>query len=146
VVEQAGPPLELYDRPGNLFVASFIGSPAMNLLKGSVVLDGGPAFHGGGGTRMPLATLSGIGNGQKAVLGIRPEHLSLSEEGFPVTIAVVEPSGPEIQVVARTQSGEEIVANFRERHPFKPGDTIRLSAAPDLIHLFHGETGNRLAS
>ena len=94
---------------------------------------------------MPLAEAGGIGNGQKAVLGIRPEHLSLSAEGFPVTIAVIEPSGPETQVVARTQSGDDIVANFRERHPFRPGDTIRLSAAPELIHLFHGETGNRLA-
>ncbi len=145
VVEQVGPPLELYDRPGNLFVASFIGSPAMNLLEGSVVLDGEPSFHGSGGMTLPLAAASGAGNGQKAVLGIRPEHLSLSDQGFPVTIAVVEPSGPEIQIVARTQSGDDIVANFRERHSFRPGDTIRLSAAPDLIHLFHGETGTRLA-
>jgi multiple sugar transport system ATP-binding protein len=146
VVEQVGAPLDLYDRPGNLFVASFIGSPAMNLLQGSVVLDGGPTFRGSGGMTLPLAGAAGIGNGQKAVLGIRPEHLSLSEQGFPVTIAVIEPSGPEIQVVARTQSGDDIVANFRERHPFRPGETIRLSAAPDLIHLFNGETGNRLAN
>ena len=80
------------------------------------------------------------------VLGIRPEHLSLSDQGFPVEIAVVEPTGSEIQIIGRTPGGDDIVANFRERHAFKPGDTIRLAAEPGLIHLFNGETGQRLAS
>ncbi|RVA18177.1 sn-glycerol-3-phosphate ABC transporter ATP-binding protein UgpC, partial [Mesorhizobium sp. M7A.F.Ca.CA.004.11.2.1] len=56
IVEQIGPPLELYDRPNNLFVASFIGSPAMNLLRGEIATDGSPSFRGAGGISVPLAS------------------------------------------------------------------------------------------
>ena len=61
-----------------------------------------------------------------------------------VTVVVVEPTGSEVQLIGRTAGGEEIVANFRERHSFTPGETIRLTAEPGLIHLFHGETGQRI--
>ncbi|MDX8540646.1 sn-glycerol-3-phosphate ABC transporter ATP-binding protein UgpC [Mesorhizobium abyssinicae] len=143
LVEQIGPPLELYDRPNNLFVASFIGSPAMNLLKGGIATDGTPSFRGAGEISVPLAATPSISNGEPVVLGIRPEHLRLSDAGIPVTVAVVEPTGSEVQLIGRTEGGEEIVANFRERHSFTPGETVRLSAEPGLIHLFHGETGKR---
>ncbi|AZO47823.1 MAG: sn-glycerol-3-phosphate ABC transporter ATP-binding protein UgpC [Mesorhizobium sp.] len=143
LVEQIGPPLELYDRPNNLFVASFIGSPAMNLLKGGLATDGSPSFRGAGEISVPLAATPSISNGEPVVLGIRPEHLRLSDAGIPVTVAVVEPTGSEVQLIGRTEGGEEIVANFRERHSFTPGETVRLSAEPGLIHLFHGETGKR---
>jgi multiple sugar transport system ATP-binding protein len=145
-VEQIGRPLDLYDRPGNLFVASFIGSPAMNLLRGEIAVQSAPSFVGVGGVAIPLPAASGVQHGQPVVLGIRPEHLRLSDQGFPVTVVVVEPTGSEIQVIGRTEGGEEIVANFRERHAFEPGETIRLSAEPNLIHLFHGDTGQRLNS
>ncbi|TIQ59494.1 MAG: TOBE domain-containing protein, partial [Mesorhizobium sp.] len=145
LVEQIGPPLELYDRPNNLFVASFIGSPAMNMLRGEIASDGGsPSFRGSGGISLPLAAVPSIGSGEQVVLGIRPEHLRLSEgQGIPVTVAVVEPTGSEVQLIGRTAGGEEIVANFRERHSFTPGETVWLTAEPGLIHLFHGETGQR---
>jgi multiple sugar transport system ATP-binding protein len=145
LVEQIGPPLELYDRPNNLFVASFIGSPAMNMLRGEIATDGGsPSFRGSGGISLPLAAVPSIGSGEQVVLGIRPEHLQLSDDqGIPVTVAVVEPTGSEVQLIGRTAGGEEIVANFRERHSFTPGETVRLTAEPGLIHLFHGETGQR---
>jgi multiple sugar transport system ATP-binding protein len=77
-------------------------------------------------------------------LGVRPEHLRLSDDGFPVEVAVVEPTGSEVQVVTRAPGGEEIVVVFRERHLFKPGETIRLAPQPDAVHLFDGETGQRL--
>jgi len=143
IVEQIGPPLELYDRPNNLFVASFIGSPAMNLIKGEIATDGAPSFRGSGGISVPLAAAPPVGNGEAVVLGIRPEHLRLSDQGIPVTVVVVEPTGSEVQLIGRTEGGDEIVANFRERHSFTPGETIRLTAEPGLIHLFHGETGKR---
>ena len=143
VVEQIGAPLELYDRPDNLFVASFIGSPAMNFLRGEIAADGAPVFQGDG-VSLQLSGAAGIDRGDRAVLGIRPEHLRLSEDGFPVTITVVEPTGSEVQLIGRTPGGEDVVANFRERHSFNPGETIRLSADPRLIHLFHGETGRRV--
>ena len=143
VVEQIGAPLELYDRPDNLFVASFIGSPAMNFLRGEIAADGAPVFQGDG-VSLQLSGAAGIDRGDRAVLGIRPEHLRLSEDGFPVTITVVEPTGSEVQLIGRTPGGEDVVANFRERHSFNPGETIRLSADPRLIHLFHGETSRRV--
>jgi multiple sugar transport system ATP-binding protein len=145
LVEQIGPPLELYDRPNNLFVASFIGSPAMNMLRGEIATDGSPSFRGSGGISVPLATTLSVGSGEPVVLGIRPEHLRLSDQGIPVTVVVVEPTGSEVQLIGRTAGGEEIVANFRERHSFTPGETIHLTAEPGLIHLFHGETGQRFA-
>jgi multiple sugar transport system ATP-binding protein len=146
VVEQIGRPLELYDRPANLFVASFIGSPAMNLLKGHIGGDGSPAFQGNGGVSVPLASALGGNRADAVVLGVRPEHLTLNQRGFPVTVAIVEPTGSEIQVIGRTAGGDEVVANFRERHEFNPGDTIRLGVDSRLVHLFNGETGQRLTA
>ncbi|WP_292554638.1 TOBE domain-containing protein, partial [Mesorhizobium sp.] len=116
---------------------------AMNLLKGGLATDGSPSFRGAGEISVPLAATPSISNGEPVVLGIRPEHLRLSDAGIPVTVAVVEPTGSEVQLIGRTEGGEEIVANFRERHSFTPGETVRLSAEPGLIHLFHGETGKR---
>ncbi|MDR7033893.1 sn-glycerol-3-phosphate ABC transporter ATP-binding protein UgpC [Mesorhizobium sp. BE184] len=144
IVEQIGRPLDLYDRPANLFVASFIGSPAMNFLKGEISTDGSLAFQGAGGVSMSLPPTPAVRNGDSVMLGIRPEHLRLSSDGFPVTITVVEPTGSEVQMVGRTGGGEEIVANFRERHAFTPGETVHLAAEPGAVHLFERETGSRV--
>ncbi len=144
IVEQIGKPLELYDNPDNLFVASFIGSPAMNLMKGVAGGNGAPVFEGSGGISIPLPADTRAKRGASVVLGIRPEHLRLADEGFPVEIVVIEPTGSELQIIGRAPGGEEVVANFRERHSFEPGQIIRLAADPHLIHLFNAETGKRL--
>jgi len=144
LVEQIGKPLELYDRPDNLFVAGFIGSPAMNLLRGRLAGNGAPRFEGAGGISVPLPPIAGVADGQPIVIGLRPEHLRHSDTGIEVTVAVVEPTGSEVQLIGRTAGGEDIVANFRDRQLFEPGVRIRLSAQPDLIHIFNGETGKRL--
>jgi multiple sugar transport system ATP-binding protein len=144
LVEQIGAPLELYDRPDNMFVAGFIGSPAMNFLKGQIAASGVAAFEAPGGTRLPLAAVPNGSAGRPAVYGVRPEHFALAEDGAEAEIVVVEPTGAEIQVVARL-GGEPIVAVFRERHQFKPGDKVRLRPADArLVHLFDPQTGNRL--
>jgi multiple sugar transport system ATP-binding protein len=142
-VEQIGEPLELYDRPLNLFVAGFIGSPAMNFMSGAIRTNGSPGFDGPGGSRLPLAAAPADSEGRQAVYGIRPEHFSISDDGAEVVIQVVEPTGSEIQIVAKLGDAE-IVAAFRERHPFKPGDKIRLKPDPRLVHLFDAATGQRL--
>jgi multiple sugar transport system ATP-binding protein len=81
--------------------------------------------------------------GRPALYGVRPEHLILAEDGTEAEIKVVEPTGPELQVVAKL-GGEDIIAVFRERHRFKPGEIIRLKPDPRLVHLFDGPTGKRL--
>ena len=144
IVEQVGAPLDLYDQPKNLFVAGFIGSPAMNVLKGQLKVNGSATFLGTGGLSIPLASAPSASDGRPVTLGMRPEHLRLTDDGFPVEVAVVEPTGSEVQVVTRAPGGEEIVAVFRERHLFKPGETIRLAPDPGFVHLFDGENGQRL--
>jgi len=142
-VEQIGAPLDLYDRPQNQFVAGFIGSPAMNFLQGLIRANGRLAFEGPGGTQLPLAAAPSGSDGRPAVYGVRPEHFTLADDGAEATIQVVEPTGSEIQIVA-AMGGTEIVAAFRERHPFKPGETIRLKPDPRLVHLFDAQSGQRL--
>ena len=74
---------------------------------------------------------------------MRPEHFAVADDGAEAVVQVVEPTGSELQVVARL-GGEDIIAVFRERHPFRPGDRIRLKPDPQLVHLFDETTGNRI--
>jgi multiple sugar transport system ATP-binding protein len=144
LVEQIGAPLELYDTPQNLFVAGFIGSPAMNFLKGVVRANGKLEFEGPGRIRLPLAAAPSGSVGRAAVYGVRPEHFILADDGAEAEIQVIEPTGSELQVVAKL-GGQEIIAVFRERHAFKPGQMIRLRPDPRLVHLFDETTGQRLS-
>ncbi len=140
-VEQVGAPLELYDRPANLFVAGFIGSPAMNFLKGH--LQGG-RFVTEGGASLPVANAPAASDGQPIIYGIRPEHFMLDEtNGLPAEVAVVEPTGSETQVFARL-AGADVVGVFRERIDAKPGQQIRITPDLRLVHLFDEQTGQRL--
>ncbi|KRB13961.1 sugar ABC transporter ATP-binding protein [Mesorhizobium sp. Root695] len=141
-IEQVGAPLELFDRPANLFVAGFIGSPSMNLLKG-VMRKGAKPGVDIAGTLFPIAPGNAAQDGQAVVYGVRPEHLEIHPDGVPAKISVVEPTGSETVVFLRFGDGE-MVALFRERHDFKPGDTLTLKPRLDQIHLFDAETGKRL--
>jgi multiple sugar transport system ATP-binding protein len=141
-IEQTGRPLDLFDRPSNLFVAGFIGSPAMNFLNGVVRMDGRPHVDVGG-TMLAFEGGPAAADGREVVYGIRPEHLDISPDGFPAVVSVVEPTGSETMVVLRL--GEEnFVALFRERHDFRPGETLKLRPRADAAHLFDPVTGQRL--
>jgi len=142
-VEQIGTPLELYDKPDNQFVAGFIGSPAMNFLHGKVKQNGALGFEGPNGVKLPLGAVPGNSDGRPAVYGVRPEHFTIADDGAEAEIVVVEPTGSETQVFAKL-GGEEVVAVFRERHKFEPGDKVRLKPNPALVHLFDEATGKRL--
>ncbi|MBZ9767871.1 sn-glycerol-3-phosphate ABC transporter ATP-binding protein UgpC [Mesorhizobium sp. CA6] len=141
-IEQVGAPLELFDRPANLFVAGFIGSPAMNLLKGTMKKGEKPVVDIAG-SAFPMPTNIAAADGRAVVYGVRPEHLEIHPDGVASTISVVEPTGSETLVFVRFGEGE-MVALFRERHDFKPGDTLKLKPRLDQVHLFDAETGKRL--
>jgi multiple sugar transport system ATP-binding protein len=143
VVEQVGAPLDLYDRPATLFVAGFIGSPAMNLLKGSIHVNGKASFLTETGVELPLKSFPGGADGRPCIYGIRPEHLMLAGGDFRAEISVVEPTGSETQVFAKL-GGQQIVGVFRERISAQPGDSLSLSPILDSVHLFDAETGKRL--
>ncbi|MEQ1771547.1 MAG: sn-glycerol-3-phosphate ABC transporter ATP-binding protein UgpC [Devosia sp.] len=143
VIEQIGSPLELYDRPANLFVAGFIGSPAMNMLPGK--LDG-DTFVAADGARIPLGRAAPSGAAGKAItLGVRPEHFALDPAGVPAEVVTVEPTGSETQVVARF-AGQEIMGAFRERITTQPGQQLRITPQSSAVHLFDTETGQRLSA
>ncbi|MCF3934861.1 sn-glycerol-3-phosphate ABC transporter ATP-binding protein UgpC [Acuticoccus sp. M5D2P5] len=144
VVEQIGEPLELYDRPANLFVAGFLGSPSMNFLNGTIRAGGDRAeFEVDGGARLPLPTAPAASDGRPAVYGIRPEHLLSDAGGTDAEIVLVEPTGAEIHVVARL-GNDDVTAALRERRPYRAGERIPL--VPDLehVHLFDRDSGRRL--
>jgi multiple sugar transport system ATP-binding protein len=139
VVEQIGEPLDLYDRPANLFVAGFIGSPAMNFMKGRI--EGG-RFVADNGASLPIANGAAAKSG-RASYGFRPEHLTVAGDGVETRVVVVEPTGSETQVVVEC-SGQEIVCVFRERIAAQPGETLRIKPDPALVHLFDETSGRRL--
>jgi multiple sugar transport system ATP-binding protein len=138
-VEQIGSPLDCYDNPANLFVAGFIGSPAMNFIPGKVK-DGTVAI--GEGVAVPLPGNLKMKAGSEIILGVRPEHLSVAAEGLPAKVVVVEPTGADTQIFCKL-AGSDINAVVRERHEFHPGEMIRL--APQLTFLFDPASGARLA-
>ncbi len=144
-VQQAGPPLELYDHPANLFVAGFLGSPAMNLIPGVVRhADGAVHVEMSDGARIDLAGQDAE-EGRSVMLGVRPEdyHLTGTEQGAEAVVSLVEPTGADTNVYGQL-GGAEFSAVFHERHPFKPGDKIRLRPDPDRLHLFDADLGHRL--
>ena len=144
IVEQMGAPLDLYDRPDNLFVAGFIGSPAMNLVKGRMEAGAQPSFRSESGAVLPLASAPQGADGRPAVYGIRPEHIMLEADGLPAEVVVVEPTGSETLMVLRL-SGLELICVFRERIGARPGDMIAIRPDPAQAHLFDADSGRRIA-
>jgi multiple sugar transport system ATP-binding protein len=146
LVEQRGKPLELYDHPANLFVAGFIGSPAMNFLPGTLRRGNGAAQVAlSDGVMLPAPRDAAGSDGQQIVLGVRPEHLAMGTagEGVAATVVVVEPTGADTQVFSKV-GGIDVTAVFRERHEFRPGESIRLVPDHGRTHLFDAQTGKSL--
>ncbi len=147
-VEQIGSPLELYDRPGNLFVAGFIGSPAMNFIKGTLCRTNGDAWvEAPGGVRLAAGPHAAGREGQEVVYGVRPEHLAVVGQGeaaaVPATVTVVEPTGADTFVYGEI-AGTQMCAVFTERHDFSPGQQIYLQPKIPVTHLFDAASGTKL--
>ncbi len=136
VIEQQGSPLEVYDHPDNLFVAEFIGSPAMNIFRGTV---NGAHVVTAGGVKLPLPKKHAAQQGQKVAYGVRPEHIDLAK-GFAAKVVVTEPTGPEIHVYSDA-GGDEVCAVIRDRVDVVRGNDIQLAPRLDKVHLFDAESG-----
>lgn len=142
-VEQIGKPLDLYDFPVNLFVAGFIGSPSMNFLQGRIAIrDGRKIVVTDQGIALPMADTN-ADEGRAVTYGIRPEHITIGEEGVPVEVSVFEPTGSETLIFGRT-GGVPIDALIRERIEVDPGRTMYFHIDPRRAHIFDRETGQRL--
>jgi multiple sugar transport system ATP-binding protein len=140
-LQQVGPPRLLYERPTNLFVAGFIGSPAMNLCT-VAVKDGAASF---GGVDVPVPANNGFG---KLVLGVRPEALEVAADGVPAKVEVIEDIGSDAYVFCSAELGGEqmrLVARTEVRNAPKQGEHVSLRPRPEEAHLFDPESGVRLA-
>ncbi len=143
IVEQVGTPLELYDKPNNIFVASFMGSPSMNLIKGKIQGKVKPSFITDDGIVLPLSKAPAASDGRPMIYGIRPEHFTLGGKTIKADITVIEPTGSETQVIGKLGT-QKITGVFRERVMAKPGEALPMMPNPDQAHLFDAQTGLRL--
>jgi len=144
-IEQLGEPLELYDRPANLFVAQFIGSPAMNVFDGVLRRNsGGEAWVEALGARWPVAPEVGGSDGQKVKYGVRPEHLAVAPgAAVPCEIVVVEPMGAETELLVQS-GGTPLTVLIHGRPSVHPGDKVALATDAAHVHLFDAASGQRL--
>jgi multiple sugar transport system ATP-binding protein len=143
-IEQVGRPLDLYDRPANLFVAGFIGSPAMNFIEGIVVGgEDGLRLQTAGEALFPLPAGSAE-PGRTITLGIRPEHVERREQGaVTLKVDVVEPTGAETHFYSRVGEAPFCVA-AQQRLDITPGQTVHLHFPADKMHLFDTQSGKRI--
>jgi multiple sugar transport system ATP-binding protein len=139
-VEQLGAPLELYDRPANLFVAQFIGSPAMNVFEG-IYRKASSSVEGLG---YQWTARSSAADGQPIKYGIRPEHLHIDgASGIPAEVVVVEPMGAEAELIVKVgEVSFTVVAHGRSSA--KPGDRIFLRPESASAHVFDAASGRRI--
>ena len=143
IIEQIGTPLDLYDRPGNLFVAQFIGSPAMNVFDGVLQKEGGQAAVSALGALWPASGLSGGQHGQKVHYGIRPGDLTLANAGIAAQVVVVEPTGAETELLLQIGT-QQLTLVLHGRTAAQPGDTVHLAIDGAKAHVFDGQGGQRL--
>ncbi|HYF58242.1 MAG TPA: sn-glycerol-3-phosphate ABC transporter ATP-binding protein UgpC [Burkholderiaceae bacterium] len=142
LVEQTGTPLELYDHPANVFVAGFIGSPAMNMVQGTW-RDGSVLV---GDATVRVARPMRASDGQAVLLGMRPENLAPAADGpLAARVEVIEPTGADTLLMC-TLDGHELTVVVHDRVTLAPGDAVRL--APDLtrLHVFDAASGRSLAA
>ncbi|MBB3561531.1 multiple sugar transport system ATP-binding protein [Rhizobium sp. BK512] len=141
VVQQVGSPLELYDRPANLFVAGFIGSPGMNFLDASYEAGGAKLKDG---TIVPLNTSLGLSNGEKVTIGIRPEHVTMTNDGSGISadVELVEPTGFGI-ILHLSLHGLPFKIFTLDRDALSAGPKVNVTFPAKHLHVFNSE-GNRV--
>jgi len=138
IIEQIGTPLELFDRPRNLFVAQFIGSPSMNVVEGRYSQGVVEAL----GMRWP-ALIVAASDGQTVHYGIRPTDLRLQASGIAARVVVVEPTGAETELLVQVGDAQMVIV-LHGRTAAQPDDTVYLGLDPAKAHVFDGASGQRL--
>jgi len=144
-VEQIGTPLELYDRPDNLFVAQFIGSPAMNVIEGTVRRSNGRCTVEAHGAMWPVPARASAADGKAVHYGVRPGDMTLSDvgNGVPAKVIVVEPTGAETELLVEVGEAKITLA-VHGRVDAEPDQMVGLAIASESVHLFDRESGKRL--
>ena len=151
IIEQIGSPLELFDKPGNLFVAQFIGSPSMNVLPGTLRQADGQAWVEAHGERWPVGQGTAVraggnaGAGQAVSYGVRPGDIAISStgQGIAAKVIVVEPTGAETELLLDV-GGAKLIVVIHGRTQAQPDEIIKLEIDATKTHLFDGQTGKRL--
>src|SRR5690242_1175996 len=147
ILQQCDTPRHMYDKPANLFVAGFIGSPAMNLVQTN--LDGDLVHFGAANVQVPRAGMDALGSERSVHLGVRPEDLNVVEEGagLPTEVDVVEELGADAYVYGSADFGGErrpIIARVDGRRPPEKGSVLHLAPQKGHMHLFRGDNGERI--
>jgi multiple sugar transport system ATP-binding protein len=146
-IEQIGTPLDLYDHPNGLFVAQFIGSPAMNVIRGVLRRGAQGAWaEAEGGARWPLGDVPDLADGAAVDYGVRPEHLSIAgrETALQGEVIVVEPTGAETELLLKVGAVQVLVV-VHGRTTAKPGERVGLAVDTSAVHLFDPASGRALA-
>ncbi len=140
--EQVGAPLEVYERPASVFVAGFIGAPAMNLLRARVA--GGRAVAGG--VALPLPAVAGLDEGREITWGVRPEHVVLASGPGDAEVAVdlVEALGADTLVHARLADGGALTLRLPGGTRVREGDRLRIDLPQAALHAFDAASGRRI--
>ncbi|EKF19309.1 TOBE domain-containing protein [Nitratireductor pacificus] len=149
IAEQIDTPMAVYERPATRFVAGFIGSPAMNILKGSAA---GADFVLDGGARLTLAGAAPAEAGRPLLFGVRPEHLRLvpaGEAALALSVTAIETLGADTLAHGRLSGADggdagELIARLPGNARLALGDTLPLAIEPGMAHLFDAETGRRV--
>lgn len=139
-IEQVGKPLELYDRPATAFVAQFIGSPTMNMIRGTARPNGaGYSLVTNAGLKFALPADAKVQDGQPLILGLRPEHLEISDSGLNCSVTLTEPLGREILLYG-TVGSDSICIAPGHRPRISPGDRIGISYDPNDACVFDSQS------
>ena len=152
-IQQIGTPQQVFDHPSNLFVAGFIGSPQMNFMDGRLIKQGGKYAVELPGTTVVLSEdkqerlAAGDVPEQEVYVGVRPEHVVLTDSGYKGTVEVSELMGSSMHVHLTDQTGKDMVVILNDKNEFaafKPGAEINMTFGPDMIHVFSKEDEKNL--
>jgi ABC-type sugar transport system ATPase subunit len=134
-VEQVGRPLDLYYKPANLFVARFIGSPAMNMVSATISKDGKSALVGSHSLELPHE----LSPGRKVSIGFRPEHCTIGKSGIPATVDIVDRLGETGYVHCRMERGQMLIVEIKGDPKLRNGTSVKVSAKAHQLHVFDGD-------